>query len=314
MRTGKALAIDFDTLRQAMGPECEFIGNKTIICSGMSPVTEAAAGDITWIKPGLSDEAELINRTGASCILCSPGTFRLYSGSVEDKLFVIHDDPKLLSLWMSRYIMRSMSTAENGPAVHPTAIIDDRCRLGADVRVGAYSVLGACDIGDGTLIAEHVRIHDGVKMGRECIVREHASVGGAGFGYHRGRSGALEHLPHLGEVVIGDRVHLFPFVNVDKGTLGATTIGSGTVVDHYVHVGHNVKVGGMNVIAANVVLSGGSVIGDSCFIGVGTLVKEKVTIGSGVTTGIGTVVIRDIPDDEVWVGNPGRFLKRAPKA
>ena len=49
-----------------------------------------------------------------------------------------------------------MSTA---PAIHPTALIDPAAKLGANVRVGAYSVIGAeVEIGDGTIIGTHCTI------------------------------------------------------------------------------------------------------------------------------------------------------------
>jgi acetyltransferase-like isoleucine patch superfamily enzyme len=39
------------------------------------------------------------------------------------------------------------------------------------------------------------------------------------------------------------------------------------------------------------------------------VIKEKVLIGSNVLTGMGSVVVRDIPNNEIWVGNPAKFLR-----
>ena len=41
-------------------------------------------------------------------------------------------------------------------------------------------------------------------------------------------------------------------------------------------------------------------------------VGPRVTIGSNAMVGAGAVVIRDVPDDCVYVGNPARFLKKNP--
>lgn len=49
-------------------------------------------------------------------------------------------------------------------------------------------------------------------------------------------------------------------------------------------------------------------IGDRVFIGAGSIVMPGVTIGSDVIVGAGSVVTKDIPDGEVWVGNPARKL------
>jgi acetyltransferase-like isoleucine patch superfamily enzyme len=35
-----------------------------------------------------------------------------------------------------------------------------------------------------------------------------------------------------------------------------------------------------------------------------------LTIGEGALVGAGSVVTKDIPDGEIWVGNPARFLRK----
>ena len=49
-------------------------------------------------------------------------------------------------------------------------------------------------------------------------------------------------------------------------------------------------------------------IGDVVFIGAGSIIMPGVTIGSNVIVGAGSCVTKDIPDDQVWAGNPARFL------
>ncbi len=51
-------------------------------------------------------------------------------------------------------------------------------------------------------------------------------------------------------------------------------------------------------------------IGDSCWLGGGVTILPGVTIGNGVTIGAGSVVVSDIPDRSVAVGNPARVIKR----
>lgn len=45
-------------------------------------------------------------------------------------------------------------------------------------------------------------------------------------------------------------------------------------------------------------------------IGAGSTILCGVTIGEDAIIGIGSVVTKDIPAGEVWVGNPARFLKK----
>ena len=45
-------------------------------------------------------------------------------------------------------------------------------------------------------------------------------------------------------------------------------------------------------------------------IGAGSTILCGVTIGERAIIGIGSVVTKDVPAGEVWVGNPARFLKK----
>ena len=46
------------------------------------------------------------------------------------------------------------------------------------------------------------------------------------------------------------------------------------------------------------------------YIGCNTVVCKPVTIGENVIVGAGSIVTKDIPDGEVWAGNPARFIKK----
>lgn len=51
------------------------------------------------------------------------------------------------------------------------------------------------------------------------------------------------------------------------------------------------------------------VIEDDCFIGTNTIICNNVVIGKNSIVGAGSVVTKDIPANEVWAGNPARFIK-----
>jgi len=50
-------------------------------------------------------------------------------------------------------------------------------------------------------------------------------------------------------------------------------------------------------------------IGANSVIGAFSIVRSGVTVGSNVTTGIGSIVLKDVPDDRVAIGNPARVVK-----
>ena len=55
-------------------------------------------------------------------------------------------------------------------------------------------------------------------------------------------------------------------------------------------------------------------VGNNVWIGAGVHVMPGVTIGSNVVIGGGSVVVKDIPDDSVAVGNPCRVIRKITEA
>lgn len=80
-------------------------------------------------------------------------------------------------------------------------------------------------------------------------------------------------------------------------------INSGAIIEHdcviedFVHVSPNAS------------LAGGVTVGEGSQVGIGAKVIQGVKIGKWVVVGAGTVVISDVPDYAVVVGNPARIIK-----
>lgn len=87
------------------------------------------------------------------------------------------------------------------------------------------------------------------------------------------------------------------------------TIGRHVAVMPQVLVTHDVVVGDHATLASAVTLGGGVVVDEGAYLGAGALVREGVHIGAWSQVGMGSVVLRDIPAGEVWVGSPARKLR-----
>lgn len=50
-------------------------------------------------------------------------------------------------------------------------------------------------------------------------------------------------------------------------------------------------------------------IGEKTFIGCNTIICKSVEIGKQSVIGAGSVITKNIPDNEVWAGNPAKFIR-----
>ena len=75
-------------------------------------------------------------------------------------------------------------------------------------------------------------------------------------------------------------------------------------------VGHNTTVGPLCHFSVGSITSSYITIGLCSDVTLGAKVIEKVKIGNFAVAGAGSLVTRDIPDYEIHVGTPARFMKR----
>jgi acetyltransferase-like isoleucine patch superfamily enzyme len=51
------------------------------------------------------------------------------------------------------------------------------------------------------------------------------------------------------------------------------------------------------------------VVENECFLGIGTTIKDNIKIVNKTIIGAGTVVVNNIIEKGVYVGNPAKFIK-----
>ncbi len=175
--------------------------------------------------------------------------------------------------------------------IHPTAIVDRGAELDSSVEVGAYSTIGAgVRIGAGTCIGPHVVIEGRTTIGRDNRIFQFASVGAAPQDKkYGGEPTALE---------IGDGNTIRECVTINRGTAqdrGVTRIGNDAWIMAYAHIAHDCALGDHVIIANSTNLAGHVEIGDWVILGGATQVHQFCKIGAHAMTGVGTVVLHDVP-------------------
>ncbi len=86
-------------------------------------------------------------------------------------------------------------------------------------------------------------------------------------------------------------------------------VGAHVAVMPHAVLTHDVSVGDYATIASGVRFGGGVRVEQGAYIGAGALIRENVKIGAWSLIGMGSVVLRDVPAAQVWVGSPARLLR-----
>jgi len=174
---------------------------------------------------------------------------------------------------------------------HPTAIVDPQARIAADVEIGPYAVIGPhVEIGPGSWIGSHTVITGHTRIGARNRIFQYSSIGEIPQDkkYH-GEPTRLE---------IGDDNTVREFCTFNCGTAqdaGVTRVGNGNWIMAYVHLAHDCQVGNNTIFANNAQLAGHVHVGDHVILGGYTGVHQFCRIGAHSITGIGSVVLKDVP-------------------
>ena len=70
----------------------------------------------------------------------------------------------------------------------------------------------------------------------------------------------------LGRVIIEDDVAIGSNYTIDRGAMGDTVIGAGTVIDNFVQIGHNVRLGRRRVLSGQAGIAGSTILGDDVIV------------------------------------------------
>jgi UDP-N-acetylglucosamine acyltransferase len=183
--------------------------------------------------------------------------------------------------------------------IHPTAIVHPGAKLANDVEVGPYSIIG-----------EHVQVGEGSRIGAHAVISGHTRIGRGNRIFHHVSLGEMpQDKKYAGEptrLEIGDNNVIREFCTFNIGTaqdLGYTRLGNDNWIMSYVHLAHDSVVGDNTILANCTQLAGHVEIGDYAILGGFTGVHQYCRVGAHAITGVGSVVLADVPPFVTAMGN-----------
>jgi UDP-N-acetylglucosamine acyltransferase len=188
--------------------------------------------------------------------------------------------------------------------IDPRAIIDPSVRLGRNVSIGPWTIIGAdVEIGEDSVIASHVVMKGPTRLGCRNRVFQFSTIGeDSSDRSYQGEPTTLE---------IGDDNVFREGVNIHRGTVkdrGRTIIGSHCLLMPYVHIAHDCVIGDHVVFANYAAVSGHVVVGDYSNFGGYAGVAQHRTVGSHTHLAAMSLVIKDVPDYVTVMGNPASVV------
>lgn len=187
------------------------------------------------------------------------------------------------------------------------AYISPKAKIGSDVTImpGAY-VSGECEIGDRCYIGCGVKLMGKVLIGKDVIIRENSVIGATSLSTNREPDGRPVTMPQFGWVVLEDHVQIGANVVISRGAIDETRICQYAKLDNTCFIAHNCRVGENSFVVGNTLMMGSSTMGKNSLLSGNSSVMNAVHIGDNALVGMGSVVVKDVPDSIVVKGSPAR--------
>lgn len=241
------------------------------------------------------------------CLVFWPSGEEIPEDLKDKHVFVLADNPR------QAY---AMFYAENGITYLPQP-----CEY--EVINGAYIAKGAV-IGENTIIFPGAYIDKDVVIGRNCyissgvkiegsvsigdnvVIRDNAVIGSDGLTTMRKENGSPATIPQFGGVLIEDDVWVGANTVIARGAIDDTVIRQGSKIDNCCFISHNVQMGKNTFVVGETIMFGSSSTGEQAYISGNSTIREGHHVGSKALVGMGSVVVKNVPDGAIVKGNPAR--------
>ncbi|MCU0625087.1 MAG: UDP-3-O-(3-hydroxymyristoyl)glucosamine N-acyltransferase [Gemmatimonadaceae bacterium] len=316
--TGRGAGLDeaLTATRVAQAVRGRLEGDGTRVIARVAPLARATPDAISFLTSARYAESAAATQAG---VVLVPEALAAHVAHVAARIVVPAPHDAMLQVLPLLHRPARMS-----PGVHPTAVLGRGVVLGDDVHVGPYVVVGegarvgaravlhgqnwigaGVELDDDCVLWPGVRCYPGTHLGRRVTVHANTVLGSDGFGYVQ-RQGVHVKIPHVGRCVIEDDVEIGAGCTIDRGSIDDTVIGAGAKLDNLVQLGHNVKLGRLSLVMAQVGVAGSTTIGDGVILAGQAGLAGHIEIGSGARIAAQAGVIGSVPAGETWSGYPAR--------
>jgi UDP-3-O-[3-hydroxymyristoyl] glucosamine N-acyltransferase len=277
-----------------------------IVVNKLSDPQNVDETTLDWISDRREDKQTLAESSKAKSILVTSEVKYTETILHKGKVLIVVGNPKMAIAKVGNHFF----IEKPKPGIHPTAILHPEAEIGKNVTIGPNCVIGKCRIGNNSILDANVVLYNNTTIGNNVRIHSGAIIGSDGLGCEREPDGTLVKFPHLGGVIVEDNVDIGASCQIAKGALSNTIIGKGSKLNVGCFIAHNTTIGNNVWISPKVNIAGSCKIFNNVTIFSGVVIREQTTIGSHSVIGMGTVVTKNVPEGETWVGNPAKKLSK----
>ena len=293
-------------------------GDGSLRIHGAATVRDVGAGQITLVDD--AGYLESLEQSPATAAVVGEGLTPTHVSHIT-----VSDPRAAFAKIVEAFLPQRRGPA---PGVSPQAHVDPSAQIADGVVISPHCYVGeGVQIGSGTILYPNVTVMDGSVLGAGCrlfpsvvlyentrlgdrvTVHANATLGAHGFGYEV-QDGRHLLSAQLGNVVVEDDVEIGANATIDRGTYGATRIGTGTKIDNLVMIGHNCRIGRHNLLCAHVGIAGSCTTGDYVVMAGQVGLRDHVEIADHVMIGAKSGVSEPLTEPGKYLGAPAVPLRQ----
>ena len=271
-----------------------------------SSLNKPQDNSVMFVTPEYKSKWEAV-LTVKDCVVIWPESEDVPDALASRHAVILHHEPRL---GFAEFFRDNRITYNRTPVPYELingAFICKGAKIGSNCLIfpGAY-IDSEVVIGDNCYIGSGVKLLGSVKIGNDCIIRENTVIGSDGLTTRRDENGKVVTIPQFGGVTIEDNVQIGALTVIGKGAIDDTVIHTGSRIDNCCFISHNVQVGEDTLIVGETIMFGSSSTGKQAFISGNSTIRDGVAVGEKALVGMGSVVVKPVPDGGVVKGNPAK--------